>query len=645
MSKEQRGKDPAEELQEGFTWRSMTGILYAALILLPVNIYYNLAVGGSLGTAAQFISLILFIEIFKFSAKPLTKQEAFVIYAVAADAIAAGVAFALIGGLYFRVSPITAAFGITDLIPNWWTLPANSLAIYNRTFFHVDWVLPVVVLFGSWTLGKVIDFALAIYLYQQLAVVEKLPFPLASVGSEAVLTLSEPEYSDRRKLFIICSVIGLTYGFITYAIPLITNYKIVLIRVPFYDFTPIIQNWLPGSSFGLSTDIAAYAFAFFMPHKFIVFLFIGSLALYFFGNYFLVQNNLFPYWMKGMGLGDSYVWSFLSYWASPIIGLSIATAIVPIITHREYITGAFKSLRKLSTQARATGMISAKLLLALFFSTTTIASLIAWFLSGMVPMYLLVIFLISVLWSFLYAQLAGRAIAEFGFDIPSTGIHTYFVPLSMIASGARSTNLWFAQSAGFSVYAGGVGLSQQFKVASLCGAKPSSYYKAWFFVWFLAAGLGIIFMQIFWSMAPIPSSSYPASAINFPAGVAEQSLWISAVTGVGGGASAFSFKPELFLYGFLFGGLLAGVSLAAHIPFILIGLGILAGTRTWISTASAFLLGIFIARYVQKKMGRKWWDKNRFIVPAGLLCGVGLSTGLGIVILLIRMAVIGTTPY
>lgn len=645
MSKEQRGKDSVKELREGFTWKSVIGILYVSLILLPANIYYILVVGQSLGIAAQFITLILFVEIFKFSAKPLTKQEAFVIYAVAIEATAAGVALAFVGNAYFRVSPIAESFGIASLIPNWWAPPADSPAILNRVLFHSDWALPILVLFGSWTLGKVIDFTLATYLYQQLAIEEDLPFPSAYVGSESVLALTDPEYVERRRFFIICSIIGLIYGFIAYAIPLITSYRITLIRVPFYDFTPIIENWLPGASFGLTTDIFAYAFAFFMPHKFIVFIFIASLGLYFVGNHFLVQNGLFPYWMKGMGLGDSYVWSFLSYWASPIIGLSIAAAVVPLVTHREHIIRAFKSLRTPSTEARAAGIISAKLLLTLFFSTTIVVSLLAWFLSGMVPYYLLVIFLVSVVWSFLFAQLAGRAMAEYGFDIGGTGIQTYFVPMTMIASGARSINLWFVQPTGFTVYSGGASLSREFKVATLCGAKPSSYYKAWFFVWFLAAGLGMIYTQIFWSMAPIPSSAYPASAINYPAYVAEQSLWISTVTGVGGGVSAFSLKPDLLFYGFSFGVLLAGVSSVAHVPFSLIGLGLLAGTRTWISTALAFLIGIFIARYVRKKMGQKWWDENRFIVPAGLLCGVSLSIGLGVVILLIRMAVIGTIPY
>jgi len=89
-------------LLEGFTIRSILGILYVILIILPTNIYYSLTMGGSLAFAAPIISLIFFLEIFKFSEHPLTKQEAFIIYSIASEAVAGGVAFALIGNVYLE---------------------------------------------------------------------------------------------------------------------------------------------------------------------------------------------------------------------------------------------------------------------------------------------------------------------------------------------------------------------------------------------------------------------------------------------------------------------------------------------------------------------------------------------------------------
>jgi len=617
-------------LLEGFTIRSILGILYVILILLPTNIYYSLTMGGSLAFAAPIISLIFFLEIFKFSEHPLTKQEAFIIYSIASEAVAGGVAFALIGNVYFRTSPMASYFGISKMIPDWWAPNPSSNAIKLRTFFHSDWILPMIVLFTAWTLGKIIDFSLATYLYYQFIEVEKLPFPLARVSAETVLSLSDPKYAYKKKNFALSSMIGLIYGVIAYLIPILSRYRLIIIPTPFYDFTEYIENIMPGSSIGISTDLVSYTVAFYMPHNFILVLFLTSLGIYLFGNSLLIKNGEFTLYMHGMKLGEIFTWSYISYWISPTIGFGIAIAIFQIIYNAKYIVNALKKFRYMG----GSRTLRTKLAAYLFFISTISASLMAWALSGFNPYYILIIISVSVIWSFLFSHLQGRAVAEygFGFDIP------YFVPAIIYISGARDPKLWFAQTAGFTVYSGGVGLLQQLKIATLCETKPTSYIKAWFFTWFIGAIASIIFLQIFWSIAPIPSSMYPASLINFPVQAAEQYLILSAVTRVGG-SKTISLNANNILYGFILGLFLSFILSMLKISPSLIGLGILAGIRTWISTSIAFAFSIIIARIIRRKMGKKWWEDNRFVITAGIYAGLGLAIGLSVIILFLQKAI------
>lgn len=612
------------------------GILYVVLVLLPTNIYYMLTTGSNLSVAAPIISLIFFLELFKFSEKPLTKQEAFIIYAIASEAVMGSVALALMGNLYFRSSPMAEYFGISDIIPDWWAPSPNSPAVRYRTFFHGDWLFPILVLFSAWTLGKVIDFSLATYLYHQFVEIEKLPFPLANVSAETVLSLTSPQPSKKR-VFTITSIIGIVYGIVVYALPLATDYRVSVIPVPFYDLTHYIEDVMPGASLGISTDLVSYTFAFFMPHSFIVFLTASSFFTYFIANNILVQNGLFPLYMKGMGLGEIYTWSYISYWMGPIIGFSIAIALSQIVFYRKYILSA---VREFTSKKETPGeeLVRSRLGMYAFFTSTTLASLLAWALTGFNPYYLLLIFSVSVVWSFLFSHLQGRALAEygFGFEIP------YFVPVIMYLSGARSPRLWFVQTAGFTVYTGGVGVLQQLKVATLCETKPRSYIKAWFFTWFLGAIMGILFLQVFWTMAPIPSSAYPASMINFPVQAAEQYLLISAVTGVGG-SGIISLNIENLATGFVIGVLVSVMAVIFKLSPSLVGVGLLAGTRTWISTAMAFAMSIIVAKLLERRMGKTWWEENRFVMVAGIYAGIGLSIGLGVIALFLKKAII--SPY
>jgi len=50
-------------------------------------------------------------------------------------------------------------------------------------------------------------------------------------------------------------------------------------------------------------------------------------------------------------------------------------------------------------------------------------------------------------------------------------------------------------------------------------------------------------------------------------------------------------------------------------------------------------LGILAARIIRRKMGRKWWEDNRFVITAGIYAGLGLAIGLSVIILFLQKAI------
>ena len=102
--------------------------------MVPGNMYLSLMIGGSLGAAAEWVTIILFAEITKRSFSSLRRQEVYVLFYVAASLIAAetGAFEGLLYNQYLVQSPAAKQFGITKLIPTWVAPQPDSLAIIER---------------------------------------------------------------------------------------------------------------------------------------------------------------------------------------------------------------------------------------------------------------------------------------------------------------------------------------------------------------------------------------------------------------------------------------------------------------------------------------------------------------------------------
>ena len=86
-----------EPFQEGFNVRTIIAALFIGFIMLPGAIYLGLMTGGGIAGAAQWVTVILLVEIAKRSFIELKKQEVYIIYMLAASLVSAGLIFGTAG--------------------------------------------------------------------------------------------------------------------------------------------------------------------------------------------------------------------------------------------------------------------------------------------------------------------------------------------------------------------------------------------------------------------------------------------------------------------------------------------------------------------------------------------------------------------
>ncbi|MEL7238555.1 MAG: peptide transporter, partial [Planctomycetota bacterium] len=54
---------PPDVFEDGFGWKAVFGAIFVGLIMTPASMYMQLVVGQDVGGAAQWVTVILFIEV------------------------------------------------------------------------------------------------------------------------------------------------------------------------------------------------------------------------------------------------------------------------------------------------------------------------------------------------------------------------------------------------------------------------------------------------------------------------------------------------------------------------------------------------------------------------------------------------------
>lgn len=639
-------EDVPKEYKDGFGWKAILGGLFVAFFIVPASMFLSLVVGETLGAAAVWVTIVLFIEISKRVRTKLEVQEIYILFVVAGGILGLGQGLfgnAFIHMQYLVRSPAAKLFEIADRIPHWVAPPPDSEAYAQRSLLHSDW-WPRLALMGVTLIwGRLNFYSLGYVFFRLTSDVERLPFPLAPIAAQGVTALAEsttPEGSWRWTIFTTGSTIGIAFGTIYVMVPTVTDAvfgaRAEIIPIPFIDFTEQTQRWLPAVPVSMSTNLGLVFAGFVLPFWMIVGSamagIIGRLIL----NPILYHVGILQKWEPGMNVLETGIANNLDFWLSFSIGSALGVALVGIITAiarlrqaARKVGGSQREARKLLAPPKGRGDIPIPLAITLYIVSTTGTIIVAHILVPSFPLWILLgfAFLYTPIMSYVSARMVG--LTGHGLGIP------HIREAAFVLSGYRGVAIWFAP-----IPLGQVGAGPQgFRQAELTGTKISSIFKASLFEIPLAVVASLLFWSIIWKMGDIPAASYPYAFKFWPIRAILQFFWITATTaendfflktinftymGWGLGFCLISFTilsafrlPTLLLFGFIRGGMLAN-------PFD-VGLELIAAC-----------FGRF---YFARKYGAKTWRRYTPVLAAGYGCGVGLIAMVSVAILLLTKAV------
>ena len=520
------------EFEDGFTRKAILGVFFVAFVMIPGNMYLSLMVGGSLGAAAEWVTIILFAEITKRSFTSLTRQEVYVLYYVAAGLIAAetGAFEGLLWNQYLRQSPPAQQFGIANLIPNWWAPPLESPALLQRTFLHTDWIIPIGLLLAQFVISRVSWFTMAYVLFRLNSDYERLPFPFAPVAAQGATALAETTQgveSWRWRTFSAGAMIGLVFGTLYVAIPAISGalltQPIQLIPIPFVDFTQVTGNFIPATPLGFTAHLGPIFAGLVMPFWGVMGTFLGVVA-HSVANPFLYDLGYLEIWQPGMGAIETFFVNSVDFWMSFGIGTTIAIA---LIGFWQVFQGLRSSAARRSaggegrTWAVPEGRGDFPIWIALCLYALTAAGLIviAWiFLPAFhrfIWFFLFFGFILTPLQSFVNARLVGMVGQSI--EIP------YVREATIIFSGYQGVDIWFMP---FPL--GNYGSqTQKFREIELTGTRFTSIIKAEIVMVPIVLFATFLYSSYIWKLAPIPSASYPYAQVMWRLRALQTCIWFT----------------------------------------------------------------------------------------------------------------------
>ncbi len=632
------------------TWRVILAILYGALVFEPAAIWLNLVAGLNpfqIINSAEYTTLLLFTTMATIMGAKLTKQEAFIMFSNVGTTISESLfGVNLILAWYIATSEYAKSFGLYGKIPFWY---APSILDLPHTLFQAVFIPPLLVALASALLTKGMDLSLAYVLYRIYAVEEKLPFPGARVWAESSIVLAERHiWKDKARLMISVAVFSLLYSFLLYGVWFI--FGVQLLPVPWADATSLVENaGLHGGSLGFSLDLLLISVGMIMPWKVNVSIFIGGITSYLIIAPLGVKMNWFTLWRPGMNLGDIFQYGLLQLFVGPLIGLSFAAGLAPIAINWRSVARVFKppkirrkGEKELPPEPVMMGMSLTRFATLIYLLFATGLSLFVYYLIYIVepqyatPGFLILFFGLIVGFSTLFQLANTRALGE-----AATGISLPYVKEgALLASGYRGVAAWFTP---IYVYGGASGWTAVYVACDWTGTKKSDYLKAYFFAFPLTYLMGFIYADLFWRIAPIPSSTYPATAIFWPIAALWALLWPAWTsgalkTGESRLASAllqnFSNWPVKILLPFLIGVGIVAVVRIFSIPFELIGFTI--GMSQPIAYTMTMFIGGIIARILERRKGPEWFREYIAVIAAGLGLGEGLMIAIAVAIGLIE---------
>ncbi|HEX8323078.1 MAG TPA: hypothetical protein VF595_04115 [Tepidisphaeraceae bacterium] len=650
---------------DAFGLKAILGGLFVGLVMTPASMYMQLVTGSDIGPAAQWVTIILFMEVARRSFTQLSRPEIYILYYMAgATLVHSGPGQGLLWQQFLVQSDQMRAFGIADKIPAWYA-PNSPDVLGSRSFFNPAWYVPIALVALSMVLGRLDNFGLGYILYRVTSDVEKLPFPMAPVGAAGITALADASSGQetwRWRVFSFGAVLGMAFGVVYLALPAVSGSflpeQIFIFPVPFKDLSKNVQAFLPATPMMLSFDLGLLILGMVLPFWAMVGSFIG-LVLGVIANPILYHAGILKNWSPDIGAIRTLNSNTLDFYFSFGLGLTLAIAFIGFYQ-------VFASIREARIEGNRTGQVRESFLARLkppagrgdihlwaaaliYVVTMAVTILTAYLLlrhahlqdpTGTSPVTwtLLGVF---VFYGFIYTPIISYVSARME-GIIGNSVNVPFVrEATFILTGYQGAAIWFAPFP-----ANNYGSTTlYFRKTELTGTKISSMLKAELFILPIAFVSTVIFSQFIWNIAPVPSQSFPYTEVMWEAIAYRSGLMMSA-TLPGGSHGPFA---EAFHLSYLTIGFVIAVGLFGVLRFFALPILLVYGLIRGLDQAAPHViipqfLGALLGRYYFAKRFGEMWKQYIIVFYAGYACGTGLVMMLSLGLVFISKSVF-QSPY
>jgi hypothetical protein len=655
---------PPDTWVDAFGLKAMIGGLFVGLIMTPASMYMQLVTGADIGSAAQWVTIILFMEVARRSFTQLSRPEIYILYYMAgATLVHSGLGQGLLWQQFIVQSEEMRKFGIVDKIPDWYA-PKSPDVLGSRSFFHPGWYTPIGLMGLSMLLNRLDNFGLGYIMFRLTSDVEKLPFPMAPVGAAGVTALADASSGQetwRWRVFSFGAVLGMAFAVVYLALPAVSSAflpeKISIFPIPFKDLTENTERILPAVPMMLSFDIGLLILGMVLPFWAMVGAFAG-MAISWIVNPTLYFTGVLKNWSPGMGAIRTVNSNTLDFYFSFGLGLTLAIAVIGFWQVFRSISEARKlkgnvtkgeqsGLTALLRPPPGRGDINLWIAIGIYFFTMSATICMAWWLlhrahaQGVGSPVTWVLLSVFVFYGFVYTPIISYVSARME-GIIGNSVNIPFVrEATFILTGYQGAAIWFAP---FPAHNYG-NMTLYFRKTELVGTKIISMFKAEMFVLPIVFVSTIIFSQFIWNIAPVPSQSFPFTEVFWEAHAYKMGLMMSA-TMPGGETSAFTeaFKPWVLLSGFGIAMVLFGGLSYFGLPILLV-YGLIRGLdQAQPHVILPQFFGAMLGRYYFSKKFGDMWKQYVIVFFAGYSCGIGLMMMLSLGLVFISKSVF-QSPY
>jgi len=634
----------------GFNWNIVFAAIFVGFVMMPGAIYLGLITGQTIAGAADWVTIILFIEIAKRSFVRLRTQEIIIMYWIAAGLATMGPFQGLIMNQYLVQCPM--ADGIHQDFPAWVVPARESAALIERTFMHKAWLIPLLLCLVSYFMGQIQRLSLGYVLFRMTSDMERLPFPLAPVHVGAATALAETSSKRegwRWRVFSIGSIVGVLFGLIYIGVPVLSSMfftrTVQIIPIPWLDLTTHIGSLLPATPLAISLNLGAVIVGFVLPFWLVVGAFASAVVMTFIGTPLLYRYGVLFSWNEGMSYVPTQISNSFDFWISFTIGVSLvifyvgigATVRAFIRTRRERREAAAEGRPRRELPEGRGDLPMWKPLLA-WAATQVVFIGLCKYLVPEFPWWIPAIFafVFSPVQSYINARMVGITGGSGRISFPYLR-EASFYGAQLLTGKALGIPIWFApiplQDHGRS--------AAMFKQLELTKTKFGSVVYSTMLAFVVVWVCSFIYWSWIWKLDVIPSSTYPFVQKMWPLQATIRCMWMR--TTLPGGEGLANLKRiihvEYMGTGFAVGSAMFALFGLLGIPTIIF-YGFLTGISQNAFLAFPQFLGAVLGRhYFRRRFGDVRWRAYAPILMAGYGCGVGLIGMTTVALKLISSAV------